>query len=212
MLGKTLAWFAGYVVFVLAILPAILKPMGIKIWGVLLLVFWVYTASHCGVTEAKDGSLEPSPYFLSLLAGAACDIAFIAGARWLFRHMQTTSTLPRAVGLGIAGLVLALAVVAAPLAGAFGLIQMSQTTATALALTAFTNVLDVAVMVVPLLLLLLLIAHRIVWPVVKGPLYTVQRHHVFERYKKAVVGLGVALIAYSALGLPQWVEHLIGLT
>ena len=80
----------------------------------------------------------------------------------------------------------------------------------AFALTAITNLLDVVIMLVPVGVLLLLAVHHALWPLIKQPIYTLQRHHVFLRHKKLIATVGIALITVGGFGLPAWVEKLLG--
>lgn len=168
--------FLGFLLFVFAILPPLLKPLGVRVWGVLMLLFWVY--AFWGVAaQQRDGS-EVSPFFIALIIGFACDVVLIVAARRLFRAIESKESLIAMLLLGTGGCLLAAAMVIVPLLPILEIVRVSHIMTLALSMAALTNVLGALLILFPVAVFILLLAHRSIWPPIKNLIYAAQRYQV----------------------------------
>jgi hypothetical protein len=78
----------------------------------------------------------------------------------------------------------------------------------------FVNSIDIVLVLATLIVAGLLLAHRVVWPLIERPLYAIQRIELVDRgeWKKRKSWLwafGVFLIVIAIPGLPSWIKALL---
>jgi hypothetical protein len=78
------------------------------------------------------------------------------------------------------------------------------TGAIAFILSIFFNSLNVAAVLVALLIAILLLIHRFMWPLFERPLYALQRFHFVFKYRAWLWSSGVGLIVLAVTGIPKW--------
>lgn len=175
--------------------------------------FLVFTAhsSAAGASLAANAAI-----LLPLLFGlsATCDVSFILFTRWTFRRISTSNTV-RGILLWILLLLLflVLVLVATPLAGV-GVMKYSMLAGGILLFSIFVNSIDIVLVLATLIVAGLLLAHRVVWPLIERPLYAIQRIELVDRgeWKKRKSWLwafGVFLIVIAIPGLPSWIKALL---
>jgi hypothetical protein len=215
----------------LALLPAIsdspsmpLKPWfprvirlwwwAIIIFGTLTIVDFLLFTSGKGTAGASFAS--NAAIFLPLLFGfgAACDVSYILFTRWTLRRIAVTNS-TRAILLWIFLLLLFLAaiVVALPLVGV-GIFTHVPLIGGALLFSVIINSIDVVMSLAMLLIAVLLLAHRLIWPLIQRPLYAIQRLEFknpkeWKRRKGWFRVLGVSLIIIAIPGFPEWLKELL---
>jgi len=215
------AWFLRFSVF--ALLPAISEspslpwkpwlPRLLRLFWYVLLIFLMLSVTSFLTFLAKSKSAitaQSAMNFLGLLfaIGFAFDVVYIAFTRWVLRRVSMTN---RAAGIlfwiFVQCFFLATLIVLPPYAGV-KLFQHANVVGGAFLFSFFLNSVDVVAASAALILTVLLLVHRLIWPVLQRPLYAIQRFDVIRR-KRWLWGLGVGLIAVAVPGLPTWLKGLL---
>ena len=197
-----LAWsaireFIGF--SALALMPsALTNKWFIRVWGIVVLCiiavpadFLLFIYTRHDPHAARVTSVAVLAFVISLFF----DGLYLYLTRITLRQIAEVDRLPRIILL-IFYNVLGLAVVLAlpwVLGVALFRFKHTQTLAIAAIVSFVLNSIDVLVASVGLVISLLLLSHRIIWPVIERPLHAVHRFNIIGN-KKALVGCGIALI------------------
>jgi hypothetical protein len=143
-----------------------------------------------------------------------CDVLFIALTRWMLRNASRTTELPKIVGIILIDCLLGIVLAVVPfMFGVLAFISVAKFKwSTSLGIASFyvmfgsaLNFVDVIACSVFLILMLLILLHRLIWPVVERPLYAFARYGVIKN-KKLLWTLGGALIlAPQGVAVSKWV-------
>jgi hypothetical protein len=152
------------------------------------------------------------PFIFGISAG--CDLSYILFTRWTLRRISATDTLG-GILLWILLLLLFLAsiVIALPIIG-LSMMKYSTLVGGVLLFSVFMNSIDVVILLASLLVAVLLLLHRLVWPLVQRPLYAIQRIQLangkeWKRRKRLLWGVGVCLIVTAVPGFPSSALHFL---
>ncbi len=72
-----------------------------------------------------------------------------------------------------------------------------------------SNFLDALVSLTWFLIALMMLLHRLVWPLIERPVYALFRHRVFSEQKKLVFFSGVALLGLAIPSVGRALENLV---
>jgi hypothetical protein len=167
-----------------------------------------------GFGDAPSWAVAFITFASTLFAGIAFDAAFIAATRYMLRRSSRMSS-----AFNIAEMVLVNILVACLLVGvpeyflhATGDYFVFAETATerVAGLVVASNVIDIFVSLLFVIMALLLLAHRLVWPVLDAPVYAMQRVGVIGR-RKLMVAVGFAMLSISTGFSFERLQKLFGL-
>jgi hypothetical protein len=115
------------------------------------------------------------------------DLLFIAMTRVLLRYATRCDSFTKITSLTIGNVILAAGLTIAPVLinGKIGL------------LIAASNILDVLVASVFIVISASMLIHRITWPILERPVYAFHRYNIFSQHKKIVFFSGVSLISIA---------------
>ncbi len=144
---------------------------------------------------------------LCILLGVVMDILFITFFRWVLRAIAEMS------GLGTICLYLiAISVMTALLVGpaAIWVVSPFHTNSWVAYYVSKTNLVDALCLLLLILVMVLLLAHRLIWPLIKRPIYAANRQQLIKN-TKLLGGIGTALVLYAFHNYPavKWMtDHL----
>lgn len=172
-----------------------------------------------------DYSVEVYYYVIFMFVTIASDSLFIAATRWLLRKSSKLSSGTRILGLMLGNVLLAVLLVILPITLAWGFgwvreivrsgriveaatdyVGFSNSHQSFLASLGASNVLDGLVASTFFILLFILLLHRLMWPSVHRPIYTLANRGVVRR-RKLFLLLGVVLVGLG--GMPTSALSLI---
>lgn len=164
------------------------------------------------VSEASDWGgvyAESAPVLgLAMVLALLLDLGWVASCRMATRWASSGRLWPDVLVIGIG---IAMAVVGVPLLPLVGS-QVTRPSEVLLVFVSSTRLFISAVALVHLAVLLLAVAHRVVWPLLSRIVYAAERHKFFKE-RKLFGSLGTALMIHAgggawlksvaaALGLP----------
>lgn len=183
----------------LALVPAITtNKWCLRLWGAVvmcqllpLLSFLLFLRVHYSPQRAALG-IE---VFLILFATSLIfDVLYIYVTRKMLRHISEADLVHHIISV-IADNVLVLGtVLALPWVIGFALFRYAQHFSEAVIGSFFLNSIDVLAGSAALIIALLLLLHRLLWPAIERPLYAMQRFNVIKN-KKVLISCGATLLA-----------------
>lgn len=146
---------------------------------------------------------------ICLSASLLSDISFIAFTRWTLRRISKTN---RIAGI-LLGIILQIIFLASllvwPIYAGIKLTSFSAVWGSAIFLSFMLNSIDVFATVAALIVAVLMLMHRMAWPLIQRPIYALQRMSFISR-KGWLWRAGVALLTFAVMGFPGWMETLVG--
>ncbi len=134
----------------------------------------------------------------------ACDFLFIVLTRVILAQAAQSNSFLKIATLAIGNAFLACILVVVPIAGGRWLYVFHRSYAWGeLIVLGLSNVLDALVSLTWFLIAIMMLLHRLFWPLIERPVYALSRHRVFSEQKKLVFFSGVALLG---IAIP-WVGH-----
>jgi hypothetical protein len=159
------------------------------------------------VTGVTHGSLYPVVLLAAIIVSFISDMLFIAMTRWILRRSASLRQFAAIIGLVTLNVFLATLLSVVPyLLVAYSREMFGRMTS---ALVIIFNLLDSLIASIFILLAVVLLAHRLFWPLVSRPLYALRERGLRS---KAFYTVGSALIGYAAAGERVWrfLDKLIG--
>lgn len=199
------------------------KPIVYKAWYVSVLILSVtaflllnyeglFTFGP-GFGERQSPTVEIITFASTLLAGIAFDAVFIAVTRYMLRRSSRMSSAFKVAEMVLVNILVACLLVAAPayFVHETGNFIFPQTAIERVAgLVGSSNIIDLFVSLLFVMTALLLLAHRLVWPVLDVPVYALQRIGVIGR-RKLMVSVGFMMLAFSTGFTFEHLQKLFGL-
>ena len=156
----------------------------------------------------KYGVLFTGVLLLGLAFGVLCDLSYIAFMRWILRRIANADQISRIVLAMTLMVLAAVMIVVLPFYFGIRLAPYSEPLGIALILSYTVNSLDVAALLVVLALATLMLAHRLMWPLLQRPLYAIQRAPLIKQ-RGWMWAIGIFFITYASTGVPEWVRKLV---
>jgi len=166
-------------------------------------------------SSSLAASIEPDLFlnifcYVFIVPSVLADICFIAFFRWVLRKIAAF----RSTGPIILCLI-AVAVITALLIGPAVRFLLTprvemESWVFVLVYISLTNVVDAACLLLLALVMLLLLAHRLCWPLIKRPIYAANRKQLIKN-SKLLGTLGTMLLLYAFPNNPvvKWITHLL---
>ncbi len=153
--------------------------------------------THQIVTATDIASL----LLLTAVISTGCDFGFIALTRWMLRKASASKRGPAILGIvslnSLLGLVLfcgpTLLLYLALLKGHYRISSMSLIAYALMFLGPAVNAIDILACSLFVVLMVLMLVHRLLWPVMEGPIYVFQRYGLIK-HKGLLVTAGVSLL------------------
>ena len=149
-------------------------------------------------------------YYIFIVPSVLADICFIAFFRWVLGKIAAS----RSTGPIILCLI-AVTVITALLIGPAVTFLLTprremESWVFVLVYISLTNVVDAACLLLLALVMLLLLAHRLCWPLIKRPIYAANRKQ-FIKNSKLLGALGAMLLLYAFPNNPlvKWITHFL---
>lgn len=144
---------------------------------------------------------------ICLGASLLSDVAYIAFTRWTLRRISKTNRIAGIV-LGIILQVTFLAVLLVwPIYAGLKLTPFSAVLGASIFFSCMLNSIDVFATFAALIVAVLMLVHRMAWPLIQRPLYAIQRTSHITR-KGWLWSVGIALLTFSVTGFPGWMKAL----
>ncbi len=193
--------FQVFLLFVgLALVPALLKNKWVlSVWwavipGALVSVsgFMAFLFKTRGAGPTVRGiGIAVIPFVASLL----CDLAYIALTRYVLRRIGRVDHIPEIVIMTL-GNVIALAIpLLGPIYVGMALFKYARHAGAFVLVSVMLNTIDILVGTAALFLAILLLLHRLFWPMIQRPLYAIYRYAPLKKGKKTLLTIGVLLLA-----------------
>lgn len=205
-------WFWALLFLGLGSIPALMdRPEKgfLWLWGMFLFLLFAYP-----ITEAADfawkkyGGSQALRLFLivGLLLGLSLlfDLLFVVLIRWMLRQASDATNGWKIMGIILLNCVLAvIMLVAFPLFSlALAVVHGNPILIATMLLGFLLNFIDIAVCFMFFIVLVVILVHRLTWPMVHRPIHALARYKVITN-KKLLWGLGCTLILAPA-GAPLW--------
>jgi hypothetical protein len=184
----------------------------VRVWGLTVVAvfvplgrFLLFVASVRGAAFAARGV-----GYLVLAFGIsfAGDVSYIVLTRWLLRRISRIDRVYE-IALVIAGNLLILFILlVAPISIGIRVFHYAHTIAEVVVFSFVLNSINFAVGSAALVLAVLLLIHRLLWPVIERPLYAIQRFGLISN-KKLLWPIGLALITLPTQTSLGWVKSLL---
>lgn len=156
---------------------------------------------------AMTGTQLLSIVLFVFMISLVCDISYVAFVRWMLRRISSVGN--------VAGIILGLVLQAVPLGvlivvpvylGA-KILPVLETFGLAMILSIALNTIDILTVVAVLIVAVLMLTHRLVWPIFQRPIYAIQRM-TFVKSRRWLWSVGIALLTVAVTRLPEWLESL----
>jgi hypothetical protein len=157
---------------------------------------------------SRTTPLEVFEYLGPLIAGVLCDVVFVAFSRWLLRRSATLSNASGLMFFAFLNVAMGVVLVSGlfvPLllrhrfSGVGQALKAHSKLWAAVATVSATNMFSAAVAFFAVALMTAALLHRLLWPMIKRPLYAIHRHELIKN-PKLLWGIGIALLM---AGLPN---------
>jgi hypothetical protein len=135
----------------------------------------------------------------TLFGGIAFDFVFIAATRYVLRRSSQMSTALNIAKIVLVNILIGGLLVALPayfLREPSNILWPDTVTERVAGMVGASNLVDLLVSLLFVLAALLLLAHRLVWPLLENPVYTLQRIGVIGR-RKLLVSVGFMMLAFA---------------
>lgn len=152
--------------------------------------FIVFTFSTLGVGRTARGIGYLTLFFAS---GVLCDLSYIVLTRWILRRISKIDRVHEIVLQALVSLLILATLVWAPISFGARIGRYFPMAGGAVLFSFVLNSVDVVVGLAALMLALLLLLHRLVWPTVKRPIYAMERFGLIKR-KKLLWTAGIVLV------------------
>ena len=162
------------------------------------------------VTRHYTGRLPITEQLLPMvvmLLSLVSDFVFITSTRKILRWASIKPSFTRIGGFASAILLLGLALFLLPFA--LGKLDISQKARSIFVLLGSSNAIDAFVGSAWFLVAVLMLVHRLLWPMLERPLYALERHKVLTNHRKMIVCTGVALICVACPPVGQYLKTLV---
>ena len=148
-----------------------------------------------------------------LCLGILCDMFFIIVTRKLLRWSSGLESFYKIVAVILLDSLMAFSLVIAPLVCIFWLYKdpfgdERKYTAFVVLFTAFSNLLDAFIATLFLVLALIILAHRLLWPLFERPVYSLQKLGIAKR-SKLLGTIGVVLVSVALGAEPTWLKSIV---
>lgn len=210
----------AFVLFVLASLPALTawkSPRALKwyyrglvILLVCLSVLWDFELPPAGTVTVEEILTVD---VLILPVGILCDILCVLFFRWILRRMARLSSIWIISGCLTGAIVATLLLVGPAIYSMVGHGWGGRIYEPSLALLpqmSATNLVTAACLLLFITVMALLLAHRLVWPSIKRPLYAANRKGLIQNTKLlGVLGTGFLMYAFPNNPLVKWLTEFL---
>jgi hypothetical protein len=181
-------------------------------WPILFMAFFP-AFPKWAVFPASAKFLAWQGYYegVTILIGVVCDFLFIALTRVMLARAAESNSFIKIAGLAVGNACLATLLFIAPLVGSFqlALSPPAWLAANTLYLVGASNFLDALVSLTWFLIAILMLFHRLFWPLIERPVYALFRHRIFSEQKKLVFLSGVALLGLAVPSVGRTLETLV---
>jgi hypothetical protein len=145
---------------------------------------------------------------ICLGASLLSDVSYIAFTRWTLRRISKIYRI-KGILLGIIGQVTFLAVLLVwPIYAGLKLASFSAVLGASIFFSCMLNSIDIFATFAALIVAVLMLTFRLVWPLIQRPIYALQRMSHISR-KGWLWSAGVAMLTFSVTGFPGWMKTLI---
>lgn len=165
-------------------------------WGVIVLAllkimdFLLFVSRTRGLGPTARGvGYVALPFAFSLF----CDLSYIVLTRWILRRISKIDRVYEIVLQVLVNLLVLAILIYVPVFFGSKVVRYSPLAGGVLALSFVLNSIDIVAGFAALVLALLLLLHRLLWPVIERPIYAIHRFAPV-RNKKLLWGIGIALI------------------
>jgi hypothetical protein len=152
--------------------------------------FILFTFSTMGVGRTARGIGYLTLFFTS---GVLCDLSYIVLTRWILRRISKIDRVHEIILQALVSLLILVTLVWAPISFGARIGRYFPMTGGAVLFSFVLNSVDVIVGLAALMLALLLLLHRLVWPTVERPIYAMERFGFIKR-KKLLWTAGIVLV------------------
>ena len=152
--------------------------------------FVLFTFSTLGAVRAARGIGYVTLFFAS---GLLCDLSYIVLTRWILRRISKIDRVREIVLQVLVSLVILVILIYAPIFFGAGIGRYFPMAGGVLLLSFVLNSIDLVVGLAALMLALLLLVHRLVWPTIERPIYAMQRFGLVNN-KKFLWTAGITLL------------------
>lgn len=223
-----IAWIAGFLAlgnlptlvsarrinrpFLITLLLSVLGPMTFILW-----------ASVLHVIDSYKSLIVMS---VALIGGATSDTVFVAITRKILRWTAGLDSFIKIAGLVVLNCAIAVLFIAGPIsflfirldidlipiAGAPGIYSLSVPLHTQIillfSLIAMTNLMIAVSVSAFIVFALIMLVHRVLWPLVARPMYALQRVGIARR-SKLLGTMGIILLGFGVGVVPDWLKQLV---
>ena len=223
-----IAWIAGFLA--LGNLPALVSARRINrpflitlllsVLGPTIFILW---ASVLHVIDSYKSLIVMS---IALIGGATSDTVFVAITRKLLRWTAGLDSFIKIAGLIVLNCAIAVLFIAGPIsflfirldidwipiAGRPGIYTVRAPLHTQIillfSLVAMTNLMIAVSVSAFIVFALIMLVHRVLWPVVARPIYALQRVGIARR-SKLLGTMGIILLGFGVGVMPDWLKQLV---
>jgi len=196
------------------------QPLHEKVW--LTMVFITSTAFICFTAaysfrdsvfnQSADSVMSGVQISAMIPLGVACDCLFIAFTRQVLKNAASSNSVVAIIVPVIGNFILAIALIFIPAFLSQWLPSHSTSPIEAdfvsviFVFTAFSNFLDAVVASIFFAAAVLMLVHRLIWPIIERPLHALFRYRVFSEKKKIIFFIGLGLVCFAS---PKLGEKLV---
>jgi hypothetical protein len=199
--------------------PYINRPISKRVWlGCVLLVagIWLSLTQLPGLSYEHHAH-EPRVVIISIVCmlplAIGCDFLFIALTRYMLTCASQSNSSVKITVLALSNLSLAVVLLVLPFLIGLGLYRLFHIIpdylGTIFLTASFSNFLDTLVSLAWLFVALVMLLHRMIWPLIERPIYALYRHRVLTDQKKLVFFGGVALVGLAIPSVGKALENIV---
>jgi|SRR5271157_4461976 len=190
--------------------------VGLMSWVTLIIASTAYGATVSAFNRVDAECLEcvvlnAGFYELAVLCGVIVDMFFIVFFRWTLRKIGRFSSLAVLVLMLMAvGSIAALLVIPAVPLFANSLVRTGGKALLFLRWVSATNLVDALCLLLLVAVMMLLLVHRLLWPLIKRPIYAANRKQLIKNTKLlGAMGAMLLLYAFPNNPLVKWITHFL---
>lgn len=200
-----------HLIGICAIIAVVLAALIERLCWLPLVTFSVFVGVYlCAPLISKPyPEIVAFPFLVlsAVVLGMACDVIAVALARILLRWQADWTSLVRTFFAAMLQLLMAIALFALPLATGFRIMNLCKGSSIwwlsmfgwAMTISPATNLLSAIMALAFFGAAMVLVIHRLIWPIITRPLYRLARGGVFRTpaARTALLGVGVGLILFG---------------
>jgi len=172
--------------------------------GIAPFMFFIYFSSPNG---QMTGRQLIGMIVICLGISLLCDVSYIAFTRWMLRHISKTDRISGIMMPILMQIVFLALLLVFPVYMGLKIITLLGFVATALFISIFLNSIDIFATLAAFVVAILMLIHRLMWPILQRPIYAIQRVSLINR-KGWMWSVGVMLLTYSITGFPEWIKKI----